>query len=126
MSFPEEYRYTKDHEWVALQGDVATVGITEFAQAELGELVFVELPKPGRVVSKGQSFCVVESTKAASDVYAPLSGTVIEVNENLGAQPSLVNEQPHTQGWLAKIKLSAPAEVEQLLSAKTYTELVKK
>ena len=103
MEFPQEYRYTKEHEWVRMEGDVAVVGITEFAQSELGELVFVELPAIGKTVAAHGTMCVVESTKAASDVYSPLAGTVSAVNEALSADPGLINRTPYTDGWIVKL-----------------------
>lgn len=126
MEFPEEYKYTKDHEWVHISGDVATVGITEFAQAELGDLVFVDLPKAGAAVKQHGTMCVVESTKAASDVYSPLTGTVASVNDALTADPGLINRTPYTDGWIAKISGVSAAEVSGLMSATEYKALLGK
>jgi glycine cleavage system H protein len=126
MEFPENYKYTKDHEWVLIAGDVATVGITEFAQSELGDLVFVDLPKVGAAVKQHGTMCVVESTKAASDVYSPLTGTVASVNEALTADPGLINRTPYTEGWIAKISGVSAAEVAGLMSAAEYKALLGK
>lgn len=124
MSVPGDYKYSKDHEWAAILGESATVGITEFAQSELGELVFVDLPAVGKKISKGQSICVVESTKAASDVYAPVSGEIITVNDSLRDDPGLINREPYTGGWMVKIKIDG--SVADLMDAKTYTEFLEK
>lgn len=120
MSVPNELKYTKDHEWVLVKGDVAVVGITEFAQSELGEIVFADLPSIGKTVTQGQSFCVLESTKAASDVYAPISGTVKEVNSALSDDPTKVNSAPYTDGWLAKLEKFSSAELSGLMTADQY------
>jgi glycine cleavage system H protein len=125
MSLPVDLKYTKDHEWVKVDGSSCRMGITEFAQDELGELVYVELPKVGVVVAKGASFCVVESTKAASDVYAPVSGKVIEVNLALNDSPSMVNSQPYEGGWLVKLELTHSEELSALLSADEYRAHIK-
>lgn len=101
-----ERRYSKTHEWVTVDGKTATVGISDFAQAQLGDVVFLDLPKPGRKMSKGEAFGVIESVKAASDLYAPVNGTVAEVNENLTAHPELVNSDPYGEGWILKVDLS--------------------
>ena len=124
MSLPKNYKYTKDHEWVLLEGNSATVGITEFAQSELGELVFIDLPSAGKAVKQGDTFCVVESTKAASDVYAPISGTVQSANQSLSDQPTLINSAPYTDGWIAKLSAVSEAEVAGLLSPEQYEELL--
>lgn len=113
-------RYTKDHEYVRIDGDVAVVGISDYAQGQLGDVVFVELPEVGKAVEKGKEAAVVESVKAASEVYAPLSGEVVEVNTELEGAPGLVNEDPEGKGWFLKLKLSNPAEVENLMSEADY------
>lgn len=113
-------RFTKDHEWVAVEGDVATVGITAYAAEQLGDVVFVEVPEVGKAVKQGDGLAVVESVKAASDVYAPVSGEVVEANTALGDAPETVNAVPETGGWFAKIKLSTPAEVEALMDRAAY------
>ena len=113
-------KFTKDHEWVSLDGDIATVGISKHAADALGDVVFVEVPEVGKTVSKGDSFAVVESVKAASDVYAPVSGEVVEGNAELGDAPETVNALPESGGWFAKIKLSNPAEVDALMDRDAY------
>ncbi len=120
MPYPSEYRYSKEHEWVKRENANARVGITDFAQHELGDVVYVELPKVGRKVKQHESFAVVESVKAASEVYSPLSGEVIEVNKKLENQPELINQSPHDQGWMVVLKLENPKELEMLLTAPDY------
>lgn len=120
MNFPNDLRYTKDHEWVRVEGDVATIGITEFAQHELGEIVFAETPAAGRQFSKGDSLCVVESTKAASDVYAPIAGKVKEGNGSLQGNPQLINTDPYGAGWMVKFEGFSAAEIAGLMSADEY------
>ena len=117
-------RYTKDHEWIRLDGDVATVGITEHAQSQLGDIVFVELPEIGRKVEKGGEAAVVESVKAASDVYAPASGEVVAINDSLGSEPAAINEEAEGKGWFFRLKLSAPGELDALMSAEQYKEFL--
>ncbi len=124
MSYPETYRYTKEHEWVSVEGDQGTVGITDHAQHELGDIVFVDLPKPGAKVSKGQTFGSVESVKAVSDIYSPVSGEVIAVNELLSKSPEKLNEDPHGAAWLLKVKLSALDEANGLMSAADYEKYI--
>ena len=116
--------FTQDHEWISVEGDSATVGITDYAQAQLGDVVFVEVPPAGTEVAKGKEAAVVESVKAASDVYAPVSGTVTEANAALEADPSLVNSAPETGGWFFKLILSDPAELEGLLDETAYKAFV--
>ena len=123
MAVPENLLYSKEHEWVRLQGDVATVGITAYAQEHLGDLVFVELPETGKRFTKGAAAAVVESVKAASDVYAPVSGTVLEVNKALDANPEKLNQSPYGDAWMMKIKLANPADAHGLLSAADYAKL---
>jgi glycine cleavage system H protein len=117
-------KFTKDHEWVRLEGDVAVCGITDYAQVQLGDVVFVEVPAVGRVVAKGGDAAVVESVKAASDVYAPVSGEVVEANEALAADPSLVNNTPETDGWFFKLKLSNLSELDALMDEAAYKEFL--
>ena len=117
---PEQLKYAKTHEWVRLEGDTAWVGITDHAQAELTELVFVELPEVGRTVSAGQPCAVVESVKTASDIYAPLSGEVIEVNQALTDDPGKVNADAFGEGWFFKVRMSAPSELDGLMDATSY------
>jgi glycine cleavage system H protein len=116
--------YTEDHEWIRLEGDVARVGITQYAQQQLGDLVFVELPEPGRSVSKGEAIAVVESVKAASDVYAPLDGEIVAVNEDLAEKPGLVNEDPEGKGWLWTMRLTDASALENLLNADDYARII--
>ncbi|BEI84749.1 hypothetical protein CcaverHIS002_0501500 [Cutaneotrichosporon cavernicola] len=120
MRFASTKKFSEDHEWVVVDNGVATIGITEYAQKALGDVVFVELPSVGSEIESGESIGGVESVKAASDIYAPVSGTVEEINEALGDQPSLVNKAAETDGWLAKIKLSEPGEVNELMDAEAY------
>jgi glycine cleavage system H protein len=124
MSYPESYKYTKEHEWVHVEGDSGTVGITDHAQHELGDIVFVELPKPGTKVTKGQTFGSVESVKAVSDIYAPVSGEVTAANDALAKTPEKLNEDPHGAAWLIKVKLSDAAEAGALMSAADYQKYV--
>ncbi len=121
---PEDYYYTKDHEWAQADENVVTVGITEFAQQSLGEVVYVELPEEGQKVSQGDPFGVVESVKAVSDLYAPVSGTVIEVNSSLVDNPSFLNDNPMVDGWLIRIELDNEKELANLLRAPDYKKLI--
>jgi len=118
--YPENFRYTKEHEWVRVDGDTGTVGITDHAQEELGDIVYVDLPKPGTRVEQGGTLGSVESVKAVSDIYAPVSGEVTEINQSLADAPEKLNADPHGDAWLVKIKLSIPAEVGKLMSAADY------
>lgn len=124
MNFPENLRYTKEHEWVRLEGDEAVVGITEFAQAELGDIVYVEIETTGQDLDAGAIFGTVEAVKTVSDLYLPLSGTVTEVNPQLNSNPELVNKEPYGGGWMIRMKLSNPADVETLMDAEAYKNLV--
>jgi glycine cleavage system H protein len=124
MNYPDSYRYTKEHEWVHLAGDTATVGITFHAQKELGDIVYVDLPKLGAKVDKGKSFGSVESVKAVSDIYAPVSGEVIEVNEGLASAPEKLNQDPHQSAWLIKVRLTTPDQLNNLLSSADYQNYV--
>jgi len=124
MNIPENLKYTKDHEWVAIDGDVATVGITDFAQGELGDIVFVEIETEGETLDKEEVFGTIEAVKTVSDLYMPLSGEVTELNEELEDKPELVNEDPYEGGWMIKIKISDPSEVDSLLSAEEYKALI--
>jgi glycine cleavage system H protein len=121
---PTDLRYTKDHEWVRPEGDEATVGITEYAAGQLGDIVFVELPDVGRTLSQFATFGVVESVKAVSDLFAPLSGEVAASNAALASSPELVNSDPYGEGWMIRLKLSELAEVEELLDAAAYDALI--
>lgn len=117
---PDHLRYTQDHEWADIQNDEARIGITDFAQGELGDITFVELPNLGATLTRGKECATVESVKAASDVYAPLSGEVLEVNSELEEAPELVNQSPYEKGWILKIRLSDPSEAEALMDAAEY------
>ena len=125
MSFPTDLKYSASHEWAKIEGDLATVGITDFAAGELGDIVFVELPAVGTKVSAGKPFGTVEAVKAVSDLNAPLSGEVAEINSNLEATPDLVNKDSYGQGWMLKIKLSDPAEASRLMDAAAYDAMDK-
>lgn len=118
--YPEDLRYTTEHEWIRLEGNQGTVGITAYAQQELGDIVYVELPQVGREVKAGDPLCVVESVKAVSDVYAPVSGRVLQVNQELAEHPEWVNEAPYGRGWIAVLELADPAEAAGLLDAAAY------
>ena len=118
--YPANFRYTKEHEWVNVEGDTGTVGITDHAQKELGDIVYVDLPKPGTTVEKGKTIGSVESVKAVSDIYSPVSGEVVAANDLLTASPEKLNEDPHAAAWLVKIKLSNPTEMADLMSASDY------
>jgi glycine cleavage system H protein len=120
MSYPENFRYTKEHEWILVEGDTGTVGLTDHAQKELGDIVYVDLPKPGMAVEAGKALGSVESVKAVSDIYSPVSGEVLEVNGLLATAPEKLNEDPHGAAWLVKIRLSNPAEIDGLMSAADY------
>lgn len=119
-NIPENLLYSSDHEWIEVNGDIAVVGISDHAQAELSDVVFVDLPEVGDTFSAGDSVAVVESVKAASDVYTPLSGEILEVNEELDADPSLVNSDPYSAGWLYKIRIDVPSELDDLMNASSY------
>ena len=120
---PDHLRYTREHEWARVEGKRARVGITQFAQDQLGDVVFVELPKVGAKVTASKNFGVVESVKAVSDIYAPVTGTVIEINEDLPESPETVNEDPYGDGWLIKVKITDMSDLEDLMDADEYTEL---
>lgn len=122
--YPEQYRYTKEHEWVNAEGGAATMGITFHAQKELGDIVYVDLPKPGTALEKGKTLGSVESVKAVSDIYAPVSGEIIEVNQLLANAPEKLNSDPHGEAWLVKIRLSSPDELKELLSAEDYKKYI--
>jgi len=124
MSSPKELLYTRTHEWVKVEGDVATIGVTDHAQSELGDITYLELPDLGGEVNGGEPFGVVESVKAASDVYSPIDGEVLERNEDAIAAPDVVNSSPYEGAWLIKVKLANPAQVEALLTPEQYDELL--
>lgn len=124
MNVPSDLKYTPTHEWVRLEGDIATVGITDFAQSELGDVVYVDLPNVGRSLSNGESMGSVESVKTVSDIYAPVAGEVVEVNAALGAQSELVNSNPYDKGFLIKIRMNDAAEVQKLHDAAAYEAIL--
>ena len=124
MNTPNELRYTKEHEWVKVEGNTVVIGITDFAQNELGDIVFVELPEVGDEVTLDQPFGSVESVKTVSELYAPVSGTVVAINEELSDSPELVNESAYENAWMIKVELSNPSEVDALLTAEAYTQLI--
>ena len=121
---PEDLKYTKEHEWAKIEGDVATIGITDYAQSELGDIVYIELPKVDSEVGQMAPIGTIEAVKTVADLYSPLSGKVVEVNERLSQNPSIVNNDPYGEGWIAKIRISNPDEVENLLSAEDYRKLL--
>lgn len=124
MNIPAELKYTKDHEWVKIEGDVATIGITDFAQGELGDIVFVEIETEGETLGEHEVFGTVEAVKTVSDLFMPVSGEIIEFNKSLETTPESVNADPYGDGWMIKIKLSNPSEADALMSADDYTSLV--
>ncbi|MDU2064156.1 MAG: glycine cleavage system protein GcvH [Sporomusaceae bacterium] len=123
MNIPAELKYSKDHEWVRVEGNMAYIGVTDFAQAQLGDVVFVELPEDGRELTAGDSFSVIESVKAVSDIYAPVSGKIVKVNMGLEDAPELINQDPYGEGWIVAVEISNSAELDALLDSKAYEEL---
>lgn len=123
-NYPESLKYTKEHEWARISGNLATVGITLFAKDQLGDVVYLELPETGATVTKGQPFGVVESTKAVSELFAPVSGKVTKVNKALVDAPEGINDDPHEKGWMIEVEMSSPAEAGELMSARQYEELL--
>lgn len=126
MNIPQELKYTKDHEWIKIEGDVATVGITEFAQGELGDIVYVEIETEGDTLDKGEVFGTIEAVKTVSDLFMPVSGEIAEFNESLESAPETVNSDPYNEGWMVKINLSDTSQLDDLLSAEAYKELIGK
>ena len=124
MPSPADLKYTKEHEWVRVEGDTGTVGITDYAQDQLGDIVFVELPEPGKAVKQMEKFGEIESVKAVSELYSPVTGEVLEANPVLVDSPELVNDSPYGEGWMLRIRLSDPGEVEKLLSAQEYDDFI--
>ncbi len=124
MKVPDELLYTKEHEWVKVEGDVATVGITDYAQDQLGDIIYVELPEVGRKVKQMEAVATVEAVKTAADVYSPVSGEVIEVNSKLSEKPELLNQDPYGEGWMFKLKMENPEELKNLLSPEEYRKLI--
>jgi glycine cleavage system H protein len=125
MEFPEELKYTKTHEWIRIENNIVTCGITDYAQSELSDIVYVELRPVGTEVKKGMPFGSIEAVKAVSDLYAPVSGKIIEINTALSESPELINESPYEKGWMVKIEVSASEELDMFLSALEYKELIK-
>ena len=123
--YPSEYLYSKEHEWVNVQDDVCVIGITEFAQQELGEVVYVELPEVGQVFDTDQEIGTIESVKAVAEVYTPVAGEIVEVNDTVVDDPELLNEDPHTEGWLIKVRFSSASDLKSLMSSEQYEEYVK-
>ncbi|WP_128544352.1 glycine cleavage system protein GcvH [Larkinella soli] len=124
MNFPEELKYTEDHEWIRIEGDIAVVGITDFAQSELGDIVYVDITTVGQTLSKGDVFGSVEAVKTVSDLFLPLDGEVLEINPEVEKSPELVNEDPYGRGWMIRLKLADGAAVDNLLSQEAYRDLV--
>ena len=124
MNFPGDLRYTKDHEWIKLEGDTATIGITDFAQRELGDIVYVEVETIGKHIDAGAVFGTVEAVKTVSDLYLPVSGTITELNPKLANAPELVNNDPYGEGWMIKMKIDNPSDIDALMESKTYEEMV--
>ena len=122
--YPEEYRYSKDHEWISDEGGIGTIGITDYAQKELGDVVYVDLPEVGDTFEANEPFGSVESVKAVSEVFCPVSGEVVEVNKKLEETPELINESPHQKAWMIKVRIANPEELKELLSAKGYEEYI--
>ena len=125
MNHPDDLRYTKTHEWVRIDGDTATIGITDYAQEELGDIVFLELPEVGRSLQQEQLFGAVESVKAASDLFSPVTGEVVEINEELPDSPEEINQDPYVRGWMIIVRMEDLSEVDELLSAEQYEELIR-
>jgi len=124
MNLPENLKYTKDHEWISIEGDVATVGITDFAQGELGDIVYVEIETEGETLDQEEVFGSVEAVKTVSDLFMPIAGEILEFNEELEANPEIVNEDPYGKGWMVKIKISDTSQVDDLLTVDGYKDLV--
>src|SRR5215510_323191 len=124
MEVPKELRYSREHEWVAVEENIATIGITDYAQEQLGDVVYVELPAVGTLVTKDEAFGVVESVKAVSDIYAPVSGTITEVNVSLPESPETVNENPYGDAWMIRVEMSDPGELDDLMTAAQYKKFV--
>ena len=124
MAVPSEFKYSKEHEWVKVEGNTATIGITEYAQGELGDIVFVELPDVDDEINEGDTFGSVESVKTVSELYAPVSGKIVETNEELEDSPEFVNESPYEKAWMVKVELSDERQLDELLSAEQYSELI--
>lgn len=126
MNFPKELKYTQEHEWIKIEGDIATVGITDFAQKELGDIVFIEADTVGQTVTKGDIFGTVEAVKTVSDLFMPVSGEILELNSEIESQPELINTDPYGKGWIIKLKIKNTSETADLLSAEAYEKLIGK
>ena len=126
MENPKNLKYSKEHEWVKVDGDITTIGITDFAQKQLTDIVFVELPEKGKHVTQGKAMAVVESVKSVSDVFAPVSGEIVDVNNELADSPEILNKEPYGKGWIAKVKIENKGELDNLLTAEKYGEFLKK
>ena len=126
MNFPTNIKYTKDHEWIKVEGEFAKIGITEYAQGELGDIVFVELPKIGSKLEQGKSFGTIEAVKAVSDLYAPVNGEVVELNKEVQDSPEVVNKEPYERGWMVKVRIENPAQLANLLDVEAYKKLIAK
>ncbi len=124
MNIPDNLKYTKDHEWLKVEGGEAFVGITDFAQHELGDIVYIEVETVGETVGKGESFGTIEAVKTVSDIYMPISGVVLEFNEELGEASEIVNTDPYGKGWIVKVKINNPAEINELLTAEQYKKMI--
>jgi glycine cleavage system H protein len=124
MNIPADLKYTKDHEWVRLEGDTAVIGITDFAQSELGDIVFIEIETEGETLGSEEIFGSIEAVKTVSDLFMPISGEIVEFNSDLESSPEVVNSDPYGQGWMVKVKMSNLAEIDELMSADAYTELI--
>lgn len=125
MDFPDDLKYTKEHEWVRIEGKYATIGVTAYAQEQMGDVVYVELPDEGEVITKHETFGVVESVKSASDVYAPVSGEVVEINEPLKESPEIINEDCYGEGWIVKVEMSDKGDLDDLMNAEAYRSYIK-
>ena len=126
MNFPSNIKYTKDHEWIKVEGEFAKIGITEYAQGELGDIVFVELPKIGSKLEQGKSFGTIEAVKAVSDLYSPVNGEVVELNKEVQDSPEVVNKEPYERGWMVKVRIENPAQLANLLDVEAYKKLIAK
>ena len=124
MNFPEDLKYTKDHEWLKVEGHTGTVGITEFAQGELGDIVYIEVDTIGQTIEGGQVFGTVEAVKTVSDLFMPVSGKIIELNKDIESQPELVNKDPYGKGWMVKIEVTDPSQIDKLLTSEAYNSLI--
>ncbi len=124
MNLPSDIKYTKEHEWTKIEGNVATIGVTDFAQSELGDIAWIEMPEIGAETKKGDPFGTIEAVKTVEDLFAPLSGKIVEINEGLLDSPEWVNDDPYGKGWIVKLEYSTESEIENLLSAEEYSELI--